>query len=126
MGFMLPYNFILVSKGPRVAIPVTRIATMMSTKMYQARRTVHEEKKAGTLVNACGTNAAQTAIFMDNGTVVSSPFTIPVLMNAIRKAELKANGKDPKMKEYIEEDISEEEILDDDDEEYDDDDDFVE
>lgn len=93
MGYMLPLRFINVSKSPKVAICATRIVTMMSTEIYQARRTIHEEKKSGSLINACGTNAAKTAIFLDNGSVVSSPLTISVLMNAIERSNQKASAK---------------------------------
>jgi hypothetical protein len=58
----------------------------MSTDIYQARKTIQREKQKGTLINACGTDKAQTAIFIDNGSVVSSPLSINVLMNAIERA----------------------------------------
>ena len=93
MGYMLPLRFIKVSNKPTVAICATRIVSMMSTDIYQARRTIHDEKKAGSLINACGTSAAKTAILLDNGVVVSSPLTIPVLINAIEKSNMKASAK---------------------------------
>jgi len=93
MGYMLPLRFIKVSTKPIVAICATRIVAMMSTDIYQARRTIHDEKKKGALVNACGTNAAKTAILLDNGAVVSSPLTIPMLMNALEKSNIKASAK---------------------------------
>lgn len=99
MGYMLPLRFIKVSnkrsdiKQFDVAICATRIVAMMSTDIYQARRTVAAEKKAGSLINACGTAATKTAIFLDNGAVVASPLTIPVLMNSIEKANSKAGAK---------------------------------
>lgn len=99
MGYMLPLRFIKVSnkrsdiKQFDVAICATRIVAMMSTDIYQARRTVAAEKKAGSLINACGTAATKTAIFLDNGAVVASPLTIPVLMNSLEKANSKAGAK---------------------------------
>lgn len=99
MGYMLPLRFIKVSnkrsdvKQFDVAICATRIVAMMSTEIYQARRTVSAEKKAGSLINACGTAATKTAIFLDNGAVVASPLTIPVLLNQIEKANSKAGAK---------------------------------
>ncbi len=99
MGYMLPLRFIKVSnkrsdiKQFDVAICATRIVAMMSTDIYQARRTVAAEKKAGSLINACGTAATKTAIFLDNGAVVASPLTIPVLMNSLEKANNKAGAK---------------------------------
>jgi regulator of extracellular matrix RemA (YlzA/DUF370 family) len=86
MAYMVPLNFIEISKKPRVAVCATRIVAILSTDMYQARRTIHDEKKAGSLINACGTNAAKSAIIMDNGAVASSPFTVSILMNKIEKA----------------------------------------
>ena len=92
MGYTVPLRFIKVSKKRNdkkqfdVAICATRIVAMMSTDIYQARRTISDEKKAGTLINAAGVNAAKTAIIMDNGSVVASPLTVPVLMNAIAKS----------------------------------------
>lgn len=93
MGYMLPLRFIEVSTRPAVSICATRIVAMMSTEIYQARRTIHEEKKAGTLINACGQNAAKTAILLDNGSVIASPKTIPVLLRAIEKSNTKASAK---------------------------------
>lgn len=93
MGYMLPLRFINVSTKPTVSICATRIVAMISTDSYQARRTIHDEKKSGTLINACGTKAAKTAIFLDNGNVIASPKTITVLMNAIEKSNLKAASK---------------------------------
>ena len=93
MGYMLPLIFINVSKDPVVSICATRITSMMSTKMYQARRAIHEEKKAGSLINACGTNAAKTAILLDNGVIVSSPLSVAILMNAIEKANEKISPR---------------------------------
>ena len=93
MGYMLPLRFINVSKSPKVAICATRIVAMMSTEIYQARRTIHDEKKSGSLINACGTSAAKTAIILDNGAVVSSPLSISILMNAIERSNIKAKVK---------------------------------
>ena len=93
MGYMLPLRFIKVATKPTVSICATRIVAMMSTDIYQARRTIHDEKKSGALINACGTNAAKTAIILDNGAVVSSPLSISVLMNSIEKSNLKAIAK---------------------------------
>lgn len=93
MGYMLPLRFIKVSTEPTVSICATRIVTMMSTKIYQARRTIHDEKQAGSLINACGKNAAKTAIILDNGVVVASPLSISVIMNSIEKSNAKANAK---------------------------------
>lgn len=99
MGYMVPLRFIKVSnkrsdtKQFDVAICATRIIAMMSMDIYQARRTITAEKKAGTLINACGTAASKTAIFLDNGAVVASPLSVPVLMNSIEKANSKAGAK---------------------------------
>lgn len=93
MGYMLPLRFIPVSREPKVVICATRIVSMMSTEFYQARRTIHDEKKAGALINACGRSEAKTAIFLDNGVVVSSPLSINVLLNAVEKSNIKASAK---------------------------------
>lgn len=99
MGYVIPLRFVKVSnkrtdvKQFDVVICATRIVAMMSTEIYQARRTLRDEKKAGTLINGCGTAAAKTAIFLDNGSVVSSPLSIPVLMNSIEKSNQKAGAK---------------------------------
>ena len=100
MAYMVPLNFIEISKKPRVAICATRIVAILSTDMYQARRTIHDEKKAGSLINACGTNAAKSAIIMDNGAVASSPFTVSILMNKIEKANEAIKNNSSKLKIY--------------------------
>lgn len=98
MGYMLPLRFIKVSnkrndtKQFDVAICATRIVALMDTHIYQARRTIAQEKKAGTLINACGILAAKTAIFLDNGAVVASPLSIPVILNSLEKANQKAGA----------------------------------
>lgn len=88
--YQLPLKFIEVS--PDVAICATRIVAVMSTRAYQARETIKAERKAGTLINGCGTKTAETAIFLDNGTVISSPYKIPRILKKI----LKADGKSVK------------------------------
>jgi regulator of extracellular matrix RemA (YlzA/DUF370 family) len=93
MGYMLPLRFINVSRSPKVSICATRIVSMMSTEGHQARKTIADEKKKGTLINACGKNAAKTAIFLDNGSVISSPYTIPILLNALEKSNAKPTLK---------------------------------
>lgn len=97
MAYNLPVNFVKVSVGRSdnkqsdVAICITRIVAMMSTDIYQARRTITAEKKAGTLINAAGIDKVKTAIFLDNGSVVASPLSVNRLMSAIRKAGIKAD-----------------------------------
>lgn len=111
MGYMLPLRFIKVStkradvKQFDVTICATRIVAVMSTELFQARRAIHDEKKAGTLINACGTLAAKTAIFLDNGAVVSSPLSVRVIMNAIERSnEPKVPKHSPRLKIYDVED----------------------
>lgn len=107
MGYMLPLRFINVSNKPKVAICATRIVAMMSTEIYQARRVIHDEKQAGSLINACGKNAAKTAVLLDNGVVVASPLSITVLETAIEKSNSKAASRnDKRMKVY---DVADEE-----------------
>ena len=93
MGYMLPLRFIRVSQKPAVSICATRIVAMMSTGIYQARRTIHDQKQSGTLINACGKEAAKTAIFLDNGSVVASPLSITVINSSIERSNMKASAK---------------------------------
>lgn len=98
MGYMLPLRFIKVSskrndgKQFDVAICATRVVAVMSTEIYQARRTITAEKKAGTLINACGTVAAKSIIILDNGSVVASPLSVSVILNAVEKSNIKARA----------------------------------
>lgn len=64
----------------------------MSIGSYQARRTVTEERKAGTLVNAAGKQAVQSVIFLDNGTVIASPMSVNRLLTAIERSNFKQAG----------------------------------
>ena len=97
MAYVLPLTFTKVSIGRSdnrqfdVAIPATRIVALMSTDIYQARRTIAAEKKAGTLINAAGIERAKTAIFLDNGSVVASPLSVNRLMTLIEKSNEKAS-----------------------------------
>lgn len=98
MSYMLPLRFIKVSskrndgKQFDVAICATRVVAVMSTEIYQARRTITAEKKAGTLINACGTVAAKSIIILDNGSVVASPLSVSVILNAVEKSNIKARA----------------------------------
>lgn len=67
----------------------------MSTGAYQARKTLTAERNAGTLVNGCGKRTAQSAIFLDNGTVVSSPYKVTTLLARIDKAGSKTTRGEP-------------------------------
>ena len=87
--YQLPLKFIEVS--PDVAICATRIVAIMSTKSYQARETIKAERKAGTLINGCGNRSCESCIFLDNGSVISSPYKISRLLKKIDKATEKSS-----------------------------------
>ena len=99
MGYMVPLRFIRISHKRSdnrqfdVSICATRIVAIMSTEIYQARKTISDERKNGTLINGCGLAKAKSAIFMDNGSVVSSPLTVRRLMAMIEKSTTKANSR---------------------------------
>ena len=86
MGYTIPLRFIRISNKRSdnrqfdVSICATRIVAMMSTEISQARKAISDERKNGTLINGCGLTKAKTAIFLDNGTVVSSPLSVRRLM----------------------------------------------
>lgn len=85
--YQLPLRFIRLSQ--EVAICATRIVAIMDTASYQARETIKTERKNGTLVNACGRKPAQTAVFLDNGTVIASPLTVTRILTAIERSNAK-------------------------------------
>lgn len=95
MGYQLPLKFIKISTNNGdngqfdVAICATRVVAIMSTDTYQARRTVKEEKKAGTLINAAGRSAVKSVIFLDNGSVCASPLSVNRILTAIEKSNYK-------------------------------------
>ena len=99
MGYTIPLRFVRVSRKHSdtkqfdVSICATRIVAIMSTEIFQARKTIADERKAGTLINGCGTAKAKSAIFLDNGTVVSSPLSVARLMSLIEKSSDKANSQ---------------------------------
>lgn len=103
MGYMLPLKFIKVSTSTDnknqfdVAICATRIVAMMSTETLQGRRTIKQQKRAGTLINAAGRKAAKSVIFLDNGSVVASPLTVQRLMTSIEKS----NKQDLKVRDPL-------------------------
>ena len=107
MGYTIPLRFVKVSnkrndnKQFDVAICATRIVALMSTEIYQARRTITAEKKAGTLINAAGTEKARTAIFLDNGSVIASPLSVRRLMTLIEKSNTKADASRSKRMEVF-------------------------
>lgn len=85
--YQLPLRFIKLS--PEVAVCATRIVAVMDTAAFQARETIKTERKNGTLINACGKRSAETAVFLDNGTVIASPLTVNRIMNAIERSNSK-------------------------------------
>ena len=99
MGYVIPLRFIRIShkrsdnRQSDVAICATRIVGIMSTEIYQARKTIADERKNGTLINGCGLAKAKSAIFLDNGQVVSSPMSVKRLMAMIEKSNEKANAR---------------------------------
>ena len=117
MGYLLPLNFVKVSIGRSdnrqfdVAVCATRIVAIMSTEIYQARKTIAAEKKNGTLINAAGTNKVKSAVFLDNGSVIASPLSVKRLMTLIEKANnWQENIKTRKTKVYDIGDSADEEI----------------
>ena len=101
MGYMLPLKFVKIASNNGnnnnqfdVAVCATRIVAIMSTETYQARRTLKEEKRAGTLINAAGRSAVKSVVFLDNGSVIASPMTVNRLLSAIEKSNYKT--ADPK------------------------------
>lgn len=99
MGYIVPLRFIRISNKRSdnrqfdVSICATRIVAIMSTDIHQARKALADERKNGTLINGCGLVKAKSAIFLDNGTVVSSPMTVRRLMAMIEKSNEKANSR---------------------------------
>lgn len=65
----------------------TRAMFILSTESYSVRETIKQEKRNGTLVNACGPRAAKSAIVLDNGAVASSPVKPETLVNRINQAQ---------------------------------------
>ena len=117
MGYWLPLNFVKVSVGRSdnkqsdVAVCATRIVAIMSTDIYQARKTIAAEKKNGTLINAAGVNKAKSAVFLDNGSVIASPLTVKRLMSLIEKAnDWQNNIRTRKTKVYDVDNDNQEEI----------------
>ena len=107
MGYTVPLRFVRISQKHSdnrqfdVSICATRIVAIMSTEIYQARKTISDERKAGTLINGCGQAKAKSAIFLDNGSVVSSPLSVKRLMTLIEKSNTKANSRvDKRMRVY--------------------------
>lgn len=99
MGYVIPLRFIRISQKHSdnrqfdVSICATRIVAIMSTEIYQARKTISEERKNGTLINGCGLSKAKSVIFLDNGSVVSSPLTVRRIMSLIEKSNSKAGTR---------------------------------
>lgn len=107
MGYTIPLRFIRISNKRSdnrqfdVSICATRIVAMMSTEISQARKAISDERKNGTLINGCGLTKAKTAIFLDNGTVVSSPLSVRRLMVRVDRSNDRAGSRHEKrMKVY--------------------------
>lgn len=88
--YQLPLRFVKLS--PEVAVCATRIVAVMDTISFQARETIKTERKNGTLINACGRRPAETAVFLDNGTVVASPLSVNRILGAIERSNAKQSN----------------------------------
>lgn len=96
MAYMLPLRYVLLSEKRNkddmrcdFAVCATRIVGIMSMDAYQARETVKRERRAGTLINAAGREAALSAVFLDSGAVVASPLSVKKIMHNIEKSNAK-------------------------------------
>lgn len=87
MAYQVPLRFIQV--GDNLAICATRITSIISTTSFQARELLRQERVNKTLINGCGRDTAKAAILLDNGCVVSSPYSIRTLLNRIERANYK-------------------------------------
>ena len=122
MGYTIPLRFVRVSRKHSdtkqfdVSICATRIVAIMSTEIFQARKTIADERKAGTLINGCGTAKAKSAIFLDNGTVVSSPLSVARLMSLIEKSGDKASSPTDKRMRVIDIEMDDDDSSDDEEE----------
>ena len=85
--YQIPLRYVKLSED--VAVCATRIVAIMSTAAHQARETIKTEKRSGTLVNACGRKPAESAVFLDNGTVIASPLTVNRILGAIERSNAK-------------------------------------
>ena len=115
MGYLVPLRFVKVSIGRSdntqfdVAVCATRIVAIMSTDVYQARKTIAAEKKNGTLINAAGKNKVKSAVFLDNGSVIASPLSVKRIMSLIDKANNREDSlQTKKVKVYEKEDTDDE------------------
>lgn len=86
--YMLPLRFVTV--GKELAICATRIVSLITYESNQARSVVKRERKAGNVINACGRGSIRTVIFLDNGTIVISPYSINRILNGIETANTQA------------------------------------
>lgn len=107
MSYTVPLRFVRISTKRSdnrqfdVSICATRIVAIMSTEISQARKVITDERKNGTLINGCGTAKAKSAIFLDNGTVCSSPLPVKRLMAMIEKSNDKSSTRtDKQMRVY--------------------------
>lgn len=106
--YMLPLRFVKIGKD--MAICATRIVALMTTEAYQARRVIKDEKIKGTLINAAGNLKCETAVFLDNGTVIASPYKVDRILKGIERSNLKSlecrNPREGRLKVY---DVADEE-----------------
>jgi hypothetical protein len=90
LSVLKPGDTLILKKGTyKLSDPVVIPESVSGT--YSAPITITAEKKAGTLINAAGVEKAKTAIFLDNGSVIASPLSVNRLLNAIQKANIKAD-----------------------------------
>ena len=100
MAYMLPLRYVLLSDkhvdkftgevvGAEFAVCATRIVALMAMESYQARETVKKERRAGTLIIAAGREKVESCVFLDNGSVIASPWPVKKIMKQIEKSNAK-------------------------------------
>ena len=62
----------------------------MSTRSFQARRVVADQREAGSLINAAGRKKTESVVILDNGTVIASPLTVQRILTAVEKSNSKS------------------------------------
>ena len=87
MGYTIPLKFIRISEN--MSICATRILCILDMNTAQARRILREEKDGNTLLKATGPRAAASLVIMDNGIVITSPFTMGRILANIASASSK-------------------------------------
>lgn len=85
MSNYVPLRFIKV--GPDFSVPIHRIVGISEITSYSTQQLIAEQKKNKTLISATKKFRTKCVVILDNGTVITSPYTMSTITKKINEMQ---------------------------------------